>query len=224
MNAINTIELDTMTLFDRALAEGRIKGNFATSLSNQASGRFNKLSVKQQEWVIKLLNDAVGDTVSEKPLTDKVGKKGDDFRFFIESLQKANSSKAFIRLAFESPEGIPNIKKGTIRLSLASSGSSNAGCVYVKYSPEGEEDIYLGKIHPNRGGLECPASISHDLSYHVCALLRTVNDTDSLVVAAKKYAFVTSSCSFCAIALTDKRSIAVGYGPHCAQNYSLPWG
>lgn len=34
----------------------------------------------------------------------------------------------------------------------------------------------------------------------------------------------TGNCVFCAKQLTDERSVAVGYGPQCAEKYSLPWG
>ena len=32
------------------------------------------------------------------------------------------------------------------------------------------------------------------------------------------------SCCYCAAALTDERSLEAGYGPVCAENYSLNWG
>lgn len=31
-------------------------------------------------------------------------------------------------------------------------------------------------------------------------------------------------CIFCSRDLTDERSIAMGYGPVCAENHNLPWG
>lgn len=32
-----------------------------------------------------------------------------------------------------------------------------------------------------------------------------------------------SNCCFCGLELTNKNSLAVGYGPICAANYGLPW-
>lgn len=32
------------------------------------------------------------------------------------------------------------------------------------------------------------------------------------------------SCCFCGLELTDRRSLATGYGPICASKYGLPWG
>jgi hypothetical protein len=44
------------------------------------------------------------------------------------------------------------------------------------------------------------------------------------VAVAVASARFTGSCSFCQRTLTDERSISVGYGPTCAENYGLPWG
>ena len=35
---------------------------------------------------------------------------------------------------------------------------------------------------------------------------------------------ITGRCVFCSRTLTDERSIAVGYGPVCADHHGLPWG
>jgi hypothetical protein len=41
---------------------------------------------------------------------------------------------------------------------------------------------------------------------------------------AAEFGHVTGQCVFCMRELTDERSIAAGYGPVCADYYSLPWG
>lgn len=41
---------------------------------------------------------------------------------------------------------------------------------------------------------------------------------------AAKFGHITGQCVFCARKLTDERSIAVGYGPVCAEREGLPWG
>lgn len=35
---------------------------------------------------------------------------------------------------------------------------------------------------------------------------------------------MTGHCCYCGRGLTDERSLAVGYGPQCAEHYGLPWG
>ena len=42
--------------------------------------------------------------------------------------------------------------------------------------------------------------------------------------AASAFGHLTGHCAFCAKELTDPRSVAVGYGPVCADNYGLAWG
>jgi len=44
------------------------------------------------------------------------------------------------------------------------------------------------------------------------------------VKAARQYASLTGNCCFCNRELTDPRSMSNGYGPVCANHYSLPWG
>lgn len=41
---------------------------------------------------------------------------------------------------------------------------------------------------------------------------------------ATAYGRLTGNCCFCRRALTDGRSVAMGYGPICAGHYGLPWG
>jgi hypothetical protein len=55
----------------------------------------------------------------------------------------------------------------------------------------------------------------------VAALRRFACDP---VSAAKLYGTETGSCCFCARDLTDPQSVAVGYGPICADKWGLPHG
>ena len=41
---------------------------------------------------------------------------------------------------------------------------------------------------------------------------------------ASQYGKLTGNCCFCFRKLEDKRSTDVGFGPVCAEKYSLPWG
>ena len=40
---------------------------------------------------------------------------------------------------------------------------------------------------------------------------------------AGEHGKITGCCCFCNRQLDDKRSVAVGYGPVCAENYGLTW-
>lgn len=44
------------------------------------------------------------------------------------------------------------------------------------------------------------------------------------VIAASIWGRKMGRCCFCGLELTDERSVAVGYGPICADNWGLPWG
>lgn len=41
---------------------------------------------------------------------------------------------------------------------------------------------------------------------------------------AARFGKLWGSCVFCSRLLTDERSVAVGYGPICAEKNGLPWG
>lgn len=43
---------------------------------------------------------------------------------------------------------------------------------------------------------------------------------ETAILYGKKY----KSCCFCGLGLTNPASLHAGYGPICAENYSLPWG
>lgn len=49
---------------------------------------------------------------------------------------------------------------------------------------------------------------------------------DTLLDAEQAAAFghLTGRCVFCTTALSDERSVSVGYGPTCADRHGLPWG
>ncbi len=44
------------------------------------------------------------------------------------------------------------------------------------------------------------------------------------IKTASEHGKATGRCCFCALHLTDERSVGVGYGPICAGKYGLPWG
>ena len=95
------------------------------------------------------------------------------------------------------------------RIYPAAPESRNRGFLYVKRQ-DGE---YLGKIAPNGDFYGDPRFTE--------ALRQFNNDP---VSCATLYGKETGACCFCGQALTDSRSVAVGYGPICADKWGLPWG
>lgn len=69
-----------------------------------------------------------------------------------------------------------------------------------------------GKWEYTAGGLERARHAGHILT------------GDALATFASEYGHAHGYCVFCALELTDERSVAVGYGKVCAERRSLPWG
>lgn len=47
---------------------------------------------------------------------------------------------------------------------------------------------------------------------------------DALAEWASKHGHAHGHCVFCGLELSDERSVTAGYGQHCAERRSLPWG
>lgn len=105
--------------------------------------------------------------------------------------------------------------KGEIQISRAGAESRNPGCVYIKVSGD-----YAGKI-VRSGELLVASPFARDRADIEAALLKFLDDPHA---AAKAYGKLVGACCFCSRKLTDERSVTVGYGPECAENYGLPWG
>ena len=81
--------------------------------------------------------------------------------------------------------------------------------------------IWYGRIDAS-GKFDLSAKIDAHTASAITALL--VNFAANPAKVASAYGKQTGSCCFCARELTDDRSVRVGYGPICADKFSLPWG
>lgn len=106
------------------------------------------------------------------------------------------------------------LPSGTIRLALAGERSNRPGTINVTSV---DRECWFGRIAPD-GSFE-PSRGSTD---EVVELLRELSVDPAK--AAADYGKRTGNCCFCHIKLTDPRSVDVGYGPVCADNWGLPWG
>jgi hypothetical protein len=116
--------------------------------------------------------------------------------------------------------------KGLAKLPKVVVTTENDGKVQFKVSRKGGitvtdggvygSDKFYGKIE---GGVFAPTSACTDAVRDL--IVRLANDP---VGVAKASAKITSHCIFCSRKLTDGRSIAMSYGPICADTFSLPWG
>ena len=80
---------------------------------------------------------------------------------------------------------------------------------FGRISPEGE--FSPGKNDPR-----------DDIAENVAALLLQLGENPAGL--AKLQGRLTDSCMFCGRGLLTKESVAVGYGPICADKFGLPWG
>lgn len=171
---------------------------FASSLVN-AHRRFGAVTNKQRQWIETLASRVqLADLDRSVPLTE------------IQRLFAVATENGMKR-----PAIVFNHNGQRYRLSKAPNNGRNAGHLYVK-APE-----YLGKIAPNGSFSWSPDLAPDEVIRTLTALRAFAKDP---VGIAKDYARETGCCSFCAQTLTDKRSVAAGYGPICADHYGLPWG
>jgi hypothetical protein len=91
-------------------------------------------------------------------------------------------------------------------------------------------DHYLvARSQPERGGrLYAKRLIDGKWSYEAGGIDRArqghILTGDALAEFASKQGHTHGHCVFCGLELTDERSVTVGYGKHCAERRSLPWG
>lgn len=103
----------------------------------------------------------------------------------------------------------PKLVFGELKLSLAPANGKNGGCLYVKDSGE-----YAGKITPEgqffavRGSRET-----------IPAELQAIAEDPKN--AAIKHGQATGNCACCNRLLTNAKSIEIGIGPICLENWGL---
>lgn len=179
------------------------KVDFATSLLTQYAKGKKPLSDKQVYWVQKLAQDAAAPKAA--PAAVAVANFASVNAVFAKA--KVHLKQPKIRLELPSGEKIV--------LSLAPDHGNNPGFIYVKIA-----GAYAGKISPT--GAFTPFKLPADVLTAVQALFVMLGDDPAAVASA--YGQETGSCCFCAKELTKAESLAVGYGPDCAEHYGLPWG
>jgi hypothetical protein len=177
---------------------------FAESLLSSASTR--GLTDKQRPWVDKLVRRATTPPV-------EIGKIDGLADFMAQA-----GARAKIVLQVTPAEGDPL----AIRLAIAGARSSEPGSITVTSTDRGfDARRFYGRVSRDgtfRPGRDAEPATETAIVAALGALARDPAGT------AAAYGQLTGECCFCAIALTTKESVAVGYGPICAKRYGLPWG
>lgn len=161
------------------------------------SERYGDVTDRQHAYVDSMLRTAEGGPRSARSPLDlkRINAMFDT--------AAANLKRPFVNFLVDGRE---------FRLSQAPATGKNPGSLYLKAG-----GTYAGKVSPEGAfspAREAPAGLVEALAAFAA------NPT----AAALAYGQATGVCCFCARALTDARSVEVGYGPICASRWGLPWG
>jgi hypothetical protein len=171
---------------------------FAQSLLDQFALR-GSLSEKQMYWVEKLATEAADRKAPRETAQIDLAK-------IVALFDKAREHLKH-----------PAIVLDGIRLSVAGERAKFPGSINVTSPGSFEDRTWYGRI-----ALDGVFVGSREASPAVVETLKALA-ADPAGKAAL-HGRQTGCCCFCNRELTDDRSIAVGYGPICADHYGLPWG
>ena len=176
---------------------------FATSLLDQWAQR-GSLSDKQMHWVGVLIERGTSEP-KPKPTTISLPK-------ILEVFGNTEGRLKYPKLWLDT-DGV------VIRLSKAGGNARFPGSINVTNGVRyGDPDSkFYGRIHTD-GNFEPGRDHTADVSRVL------VRFNDNPTDFATTYGHKTGNCCFCGRQLTDPRSVGVGYGPVCADNWGLPWG
>lgn len=178
--------------------------NFMTSLAETFRSR-GKWSDGQRPWAHLMANQAV-EPKPEPKLSDQ------SFPNLVEMLHTAGEHLKFPRIVVQFDEG-------SIRLNIAGPTSKRPGSLNVTSDGAYEDRTWYGRIHQESGRFETAFKGAPD--WVVDALIKFNEDpAGTASLQGQRY----GNCCFCRLELTTNESLAVGYGPVCAEHYGLPWG
>lgn len=184
---------------------------FAKSLIKQLGSR--GLSIKQAEWVEKLLDRAV---LPAKPKAQ------------IGNMSKLIEMFDFAQTRLKFPKITIGDDHVTVRLNICGDRSKYKGAINVctlTAAQVSEEDDTLVKSRNWVGRIERSGeyteafSVAPETQASVIALLRSIalNPRQAVELYAKK----SGNCALCNKPLTDPKSVARGIGPVCFSNFGL---
>jgi len=183
---------------------------FALSLYNQ--WKFRALSTTQMWWVHKIVLEA--ESAAARP-QQQAAPLGADFQKVIDLFDHAKSALRRPKIRF----ALPDI--GEVRLTVSGSQSRYPGTINVTDNGPFGNNVWYGRVTKEGGFAANPRCSARDIEL-VTRFLRLLGKNPALLAAT--YGRQTGNCCFCGLELTDPRSVYVGYGPICAEHYSLPWG
>jgi len=188
------------------LGDSRI--DFAMSLCKQALHGKKSLSEKQQYWLGKLYEMAT--TPKPEPTVIDLGA---DMQGLLALFSKAKGSK------LKSPKIRIEVAGQKLCISLAGNAAKHPGSINVTDGKPFGENKWFGRIltdgtwMPGKAADELP--ILEDFLSHLAS---------KPAETAAAYGKASGNCCFCNTEIKTAESMAVGYGPVCANKWGLPWG
>jgi hypothetical protein len=189
-----------------ALRDGRIPAksvSFAADLVRKS--QIKPLSEKQMFWVEKLADEAE----RPAPTTTQVRGAVAEISSLFERAS-ANGLK-YPKIHLETDNG------HSVRLSRAGERSKYVGQIMVTDGMPFGSNKFFGRID-EAGNL----TEGRDMTRDVGRLIE--NFAADPAGIASIHGRRTGNCCFCHKELTTTESLAVGYGPVCADKFGLPWG
>jgi len=200
------LNLAFAALPDAALSRYALQ-NRASLLASYA--RFGRWTPRQESLVADLVREArqrlENAQTPASPAADAIAGAGlDRIRLLFASAQANGLTRPRISLSVE----------GTARADIAPARDGEALHIRVDGSYVG---TLAAGIFRARG--------SHIDPQVVDAVRSSLHDlAENPTGTATAYGRLTGQCCFCRRALTDSRSVAMGYGPICAERFGLEWG
>lgn len=176
--------------------------SFASSLISQYKTK-GFLSDKQTPYVFKLLQKAIGTVEPAAPMSLEVGR----------ILTMFNKAKQKLKL----PKVVFKTNFGVVRMWIQGKAAKYPGSVAITL-----DKLWMGRVHTD-GKFQTGVNFqTFDGREKFVDLMVAFSKNPEEV--ASHYGKLHSKCIFCMKGLNDPKSLAMGYGPICADTYGLDWG
>ena len=187
----------------RLFIDGAVRGDFPGSLIVQAT----ESGLSEQQWIwVHLLVVEAGTQAKKAEAVAVV-----DLSATVGYLTSASESLKYPKVRLETSDG------RKVVLSRAGDRAKLPGSINVTDGGPFGDNVWYGRIT-----LDGTLQPSRSCDDAVITLLKEFNENPAEVASA--YGIRTGNCCFCRKELSTKESLAVGYGPVCADKWSLPWG
>jgi hypothetical protein len=177
---------------------------FAKSMLSKHA-KWGSFTLGQQKWVDILVERA--EAGPQVPLVGDVGNFAGVYKLFEVAKAKQKYPKLHLQVADHMP----------VVLSVAGDKSKYPGQINVTDGGPFGQNKWYGRV--NKDGEWVVGRGEFPEIGEVAKLLRELGEDPAGVAA--KYGKVTGYCCFCHRPLSDEKSVAVGYGPVCAEKWGL---